>query len=102
MKVKNVAIDLSNLNPIMAQALAPFVQPPVQIDEQWLRLCESELRNARRQYDLKPDWNPDKKRWADAIIRIQQDIDELKAGVDRDNLSSVKNWRMPEWGYSGT
>lgn len=102
MKVKNAAIDMSNLNPIMAQALAPFVLPQVQIDQQWLDLCESELRNARRQYESKPDWNPDKKRWADAIVRIQKDIDELRAGVDRDNLSSVRNWRMPEWGYSGT
>ena len=98
MKVKNA---LSNLNPVFAVALAPFM-PPVEIDEQWLAMCESELRNARRQYESKPDWNPDKRRWADAIVRIQQDIDELKAGVDRDNLTSVKNWRMPAWGCSGT
>lgn len=102
MKVKNAAIDMSNLNPIFAQALAPFVQPPVQIDQQWLAFCEAELRNARRQYDSKPDWNPDKRSWADAIVRIQKDIDELKAGVDRDNLTSVKNWNMPAWGYAGT
>ena len=102
MKVKNVAIDLSNLNPIMAQALAPFVQPPVQIDQQWLDLCESQLRNAKRRAEIIPEWNPDKKRWQDEVVKIERDIEELKAGVDRDNLTSVKNWRMPEWGYAGT
>lgn len=101
MKVKD-AIDLSNLNPIIAQALAHFVQPPVQIDQQWLDLCESQLRNAKRMADIVPDWNPDKKTWQDEVAKLERDIEELRAGVDRDNLSSVKNWRMPEWGYSGT
>lgn len=92
---------MNNLNPIFAVALAPFA-PPVEIDAQWLRICESELRNARKQEALKPDWNPDKKSWQDAIKRLERDIEELKAGVSRDNLTSVKNWRMPEWGYKGT
>lgn len=99
MKLKDATMN--NLHPIFAQALAPFVLP-VEIDTQWLAFCESELRNARRQYDSKPDWNPDKRTWANAIVRIQQDIDELKAGVARDDLTSVKNWRMPAWGSYGT
>lgn len=101
MKVK-AAAGLDNLHPIMAQALAPFVLPPVQIDTRWLTFCEGQLRNARKQHDSKPDWNPDKKTWADEIVKLERDIEELKAGVQRDDLTSVKNWRMPEWGYSGT
>jgi hypothetical protein len=99
--VKLKDATMNNLHPIMAMALSGFA-PPTDVDTRWLAFCESELRNARRQYDSKPDWNADKKTWADAIVRIQQDIDELKAGVQRDDLSSVKNWRMPAWGYSGT
>lgn len=92
---------MNNLNPIFAVALAPFA-PPVEIDTQWLAFCESELRNARRQYDSKPDWNPDKQSWQAEVIKLERDIEELKAGVDRDNLTSVKNWNMPTWGTYGT
>jgi hypothetical protein len=92
---------MNNLNPIFALALAPFA-PPVQIDQQWLAFCESELRNARRQYDSKPDWNPDKKTWQVEVLKLQRDIEELKAGVQRDDLTSVKNWNMPEWATYGT
>lgn len=98
MKVKNA---LSNLNPVMAMALAPFV-PPVEIDTQWLAFCESQLRNAQRMADAKPDWNPDKRTWQAEVIKLERDIDELRAGVDRDNLTSVKNWNMPAWGTYGT
>lgn len=98
MKVKNA---LTNLNPVIALALAPFA-PPTQIDQQWLTFCESELRNARRQYDSKPDWNPDKKTWQEEVIKLERDIEELKAGVQRDDLTSVKSWTMPAWGTYGT
>jgi hypothetical protein len=40
--------------------------------------------------------------WANAIARLARDIEELKAGVGGDDLSSVKNWRMPAWGSYGT
>lgn len=99
MKLKDATMN--NLHPIFAQALAPFVLP-VEIDTQWLAFCESELRNARRQYDSKPDWNPDKRAWADEVAKLERDIEELKAGVARDDLTSVKNWRMPAWGSYGT
>lgn len=99
MKLKDATMN--NLHPIFAQALAPFF-PPVEIDTKTLSSRESELRNARKQYDSKPDWNPDKQTWANAIVRIERDIEELKAGVARDNLTSVKNWRMPAWGTYGT
>lgn len=99
MKLKDATMN--NLHPVIAMALAPFV-PPVEVDTKTLASRESELRNARKQYDSKPDWNPDKQTWANAIVRIQQDIDELKSGVDRDNLTSAKNWRMPAWGSYGT
>ena len=99
MKLKDATMN--NLNPIMAMALSGFA-PPTEVDTRWLAFCESELRNARRQYDSKPDWNPDKRTWADEIIKLERDIEELKAGVTRDDLTSVKNWRMPAWGYSGT
>lgn len=92
---------MSNLNPIFAVALAPFC-PPAKIDERALANAESDLRNARKQYDSKPDWNPDKKTWAKAIERLERDIEELQAGVARDQLTSVKNWRMPDWGTYGT
>jgi hypothetical protein len=92
---------MNNLNPVFALALAPFA-PPVEIDIKWLAFCESELRNARRQYDSKPDWNADKQTWAAEIVKLERDIEELKAGVARDDLTSVKNWNMPAWGYSGT
>lgn len=98
MKLKDATIN--NLHPIFAVALAPFA-PPAQVDTQWLAYCESELRNARRQHESKADWNPDKKTWANAIVRIQQDIDELKAGVSRDDLTSAKSWTMPAWGTYG-
>jgi hypothetical protein len=92
---------MTNLNPVIAMALAPFA-PPVEIDTRWLAFCESELRNARKQYDSKPDWNPDKQTWAAAIVRLERDIEELKAGVARDDLTSVKSWTMPAWGSYGT
>lgn len=98
MKVKNA---LTNLNPVIAMALAPFA-PPTQIDTQWLTFCEGQLRNARRQYDSKPDWNPDKQTWQAEVIKLERDIEELQAGVDRDNLTSVKNWNMPAWATYGT
>ena len=98
MKLKDATMN--NLHPIFAMALAPFA-PPVEIDTQWLAFCEGQLRNAQRMADLKPDWNPDKQAWQDEVAKLELDIEELRAGVDRDNLSSVKNWRMPEWGYSG-
>ena len=99
MKLKDATMN--NLHPIFAQALAPFVQP-VEIDAKTLASRESELRNARKQYDSKPDWNPDKQTWANAIVRLERDIEELQAGVARDDLTSVKNWRMPAWGSYGT
>lgn len=92
---------MTNLNPVIAMALAPFA-PPIEIDTKTLASRESELRNARKQYDSKPDWNPDKQTWANAIVRLERDIEELKAGVARDDLTSVKNWTMPAWGTYGT
>ena len=92
---------MTNLNPVIALALAPFA-PPVEIDTKTLASRESELRNARKQYDSKPDWNPDKQTWANAIVRLERDIEELKAGVARDDLTSVKSWTMPAWGTYGT
>ena len=99
MKLKDATIN--NLHPIFAMALAPFA-PPVEIDTQWLAFCESELRNARRQHDSKPDWHGAKQEWAKAIVRLERDIEELKAGVARDQLTTAKNWRMPDWGTYGT
>lgn len=99
MKLKDATMN--NLHPIFAQALAPFVQP-VEIDTQWLAFCEGQLRNAKRMAELKPDWNHDKQTWQAEVIKLERDIEELKAGVDRDNLTSVKNWNMPAWGYAGT
>lgn len=98
MKVKNA---LSNLNPVMAMALAPFA-PPVEIDTQWLAFCEGQLRNAKWRAEITPEWNPDKQTWQAEVIKLERDIEELEAGVDRDNLTSVKNWRMPAWGSYGT
>lgn len=92
---------MTNLNPVIAMALAPFA-PPVEIDTKTLASRESELRNARKQYDSKPDWNPDKQTWANAIVRLERDIEELKAGVARGDLTSVKSWTMPAWGTYGT
>lgn len=92
---------MNNLHPAFALALAPFA-PPIEIDTQWLAFCESELRNARRQHESKPDWNPDKKTWQAEVIKLERDIEELKAGVSRDDLTSVKNWNMPAWGTYGT
>lgn len=63
------------------------------------KTLESDLRNAIKQHASKPEWNPDKKIWADAIVRIEQDIADLKAGRE---MTSVKNWRMPEWGTRGS
>ena len=99
MKLKDATMN--NLHPIFAQALAPFA-PPVEIDQQWLAFCEGQLRNAQRMADSKPDWNPDKQTWQAEVIKLERDIEELEAGVDRDNLTSVKNWTMPSWGISGT
>jgi len=92
---------MTNLNPVIAMALAPFA-PPVEIDTKTLANRESELRNAIKQHDSKPDWNRDKQTWANAIVRLERDIEELKAGVAREDLTSVKNWRMPAWGSYGT
>lgn len=99
MKLKDATMN--NLHPIFAMALAPFA-PPVEIDAKTLANRESDLRNARKQYESKPDWNPDKQTWAAEIVRLERDIEELKAGVARDDLTSVKNWRMPAWGSYGT
>lgn len=90
------------LHPAMVEALASVAPPPVKIDSQWLAFCKSQLSNARKQHALKPDWNPDKAIWQDEIIKLERDIEELKAGVQRDQLTSVKNWQMPEWGTKGT
>jgi hypothetical protein len=92
---------MTNLNPVIAMALAPFA-PPVEIDTKTLANRESDLRNARKQYDSKPDSNPDKQTWAAEIAKLARDIEELKAGVAREDLTSVKNWRMPAWGSYGT
>lgn len=102
MKVK-AAAGLDNLNPIIAMALAPFAPPPaVEIDAEWLAFCEGQLRNAKYRAEILPEWNRDKKMWQDEVIKLERDIEELKAGVQRDELTSVKNWQMPAWGTYGT
>ena len=98
MKIKDA---FTNLNPAIAMALAPFA-PPAKVDTQWLAYCESELRNAIKQHDSKPDWNPDKQTWANAIVRLERDIEELEAGVSREDLTSAKRWTIPAWGTYGT
>ena len=96
------AIDLSNLNPVIAQALAPFVQPALQLDADQLRDLETIDNNIR----MFSGYGPAGQSTLDALVRGRAQLIEYWAD-ERDFLDVdvvVRNLvtRIPAWGTYGT